>query len=327
MSDKSFSMGTSFNTSAPAASPAQPAAAPMQPPAQPAGALIKDSDTANFMADVIETSKSVPVIVDFWAPWCGPCKQLGPALEQVVHEAGGKVRMVKVNVDENQQLAQQMRVQSIPAVFAFANGQPVDGFMGALPESELRKFVDKISQSHGGIAQQLEELLEHADKTLAEENWQEAIAMYGAAIQAAPEEPRAIAGQLRCLIGIGELGEARGFADSLSDDLRAKDIVSSAIAALEIAETPVDNEEVARLRSAIEANAKDHASRLELSIALGAAGQREEALEHVLHIIEADRQWNDEAARKQLLTFFEAWGPMDELTIAGRRRLSSLLFS
>lgn len=316
MSDNSFSMGTSFNTSAGTA------------PANGTGAeVIKDSDTAHFMADVIEASRSVPVIVDFWAPWCGPCKQLGPVLEKIVREARGKVRMVKINIDTNQQLAQQMRIQSIPAVYAFAEGQPVDGFMGALPESELRKFVDKLVKGHGGLADQLDQLFEQAGQAMAAEAWEQAFAMFDAALQAAPEEPRALAGQIKCLIGMDELAEARQLADALPEQLRSDASISGALAALEVAETPVDSQKIGRLRSAIEADSADHQSRLDLAIALNAAGQREEALDHVLTIIEKDRAWNDEAARKQLLTFFEAWGSTDSLTIAGRRRLSSILFA
>ena len=321
MSGNTFSMGTSFSTSS-----ASTAAAP-QSAAANGEPVVKDSDTANFMKDVIEASRSTPVIVDFWAPWCGPCKQLGPALEKVVQDAGGKVRMVKINVDSNQQLAQQMRIQSIPAVYAFADGQPVDGFMGALPESELRKFVDKLVKGHGGLAEQLNQLFEDAEAAMAAEAWDQALAMYGAALQAAPDEPRAIAGHIKALIGMGEIAEARAVADSLPPQIRSDAAISSALAALEVAETPVDNEEINRLRAAIEADPDDHQARLDLAIALNAAGHREEALDHVLCIIAADRAWNDEAARKQLLTFFEAWGPADSLTVAGRRRLSSILFA
>lgn len=326
MSDNTFSMGTSFNTTGPGEQSTQPLARG-RPQQADHGQLIKDSDTASFMADVIEASRSVPVIVDFWAPWCGPCKQLGPALERAVQAAGGKVRMVKINVDTNQQLAQQMRIQSIPAVFAFADGQPVDGFMGALPESELKKFVDKLVKGHGGLAEQLDELFASADEAMANEAWDQAMAMFDAALQAAPDEPRAIAGQIKCLIGVGQLEDARALVDQLPEALRMQPAVSGALAALEVAETPVDNAEINNLRTAIENNAGDHASRLDLAVALNAAGQREEALDHVLTIIEKERAWNDEAARKQLLTFFEAWGPADPLTVSGRRRLSSILFA
>jgi putative thioredoxin len=329
MSDNTFSMGTSFNT---AGSMQETSVAPQAghgpKPQQPLqGPVIKESDTANFMADVIEMSRSVPVIVDFWAPWCGPCKQLGPALEKAVTEAGGKVRMVKINVDANQQLAQQMRIQSIPAVFAFADGQPVDGFMGALPESELKSFVDKLIKGHGGLGAQLDELFLQADEAMQNEAWEQALAMLGAAAQAAPEDPRATAGQIKCLIGMEQLEQARALADSLPDSIRQQAEVSGALAALEVAETPVDNTEIENLRQAVAHDSKDHASRLDLAVALNAAGLRDEALDQVMTIIEADRAWNDEAARKQLLTFFEAWGPTDELTVAGRRRLSSILFA
>ena len=317
MTNQTFSMGTSFNAGG--NSPA--------PENSPAPAVIKESDTANFMSDVIETSKSVPVLVDFWAPWCGPCKQLGPLLEKIVTEAGGKIHLVKVDIDANQQLAQQMRIQSIPAVFAFADGQPVDGFMGALPASELRTFIDKIISGHGGQAEQVEQLLTAAEAALESEAADQAMAMFEQVLQLEPENGRAIAGMAKAHIAAGDLDGARELLAVIPPSLVNDAHVSGALAALTVAETPVDDGEIARLSEAVAANEADYQSRLDLSIALNAAGQEEAALDNLMWLIEKDRAWNDDAARKQLLLFFEAWGPTHELTLSGRRRLSSRLFA
>ncbi len=318
MTNQTFSMGTSFNAGGTATAPENSA---------PAAQLIKESNTANFMSDVIEASKTVPVLVDFWAPWCGPCKQLGPLLEKIVTEAGGKIRMVKVDIDANQQLAQQMRIQSIPAVFAFADGQPVDGFMGALPESELRAFIDKIISSHGGQAEQIEQLLTAAEAALDSEAADQAMAMFEQVLQFEPENGRAIAGMAKACIAAGDLDGARELLAVIPPSLVNDAHVSGALAALTVAETPVDDGEIARLSEAVAANEADYQSRLDLSIALNAAGQEEAALDNLMWLIEKDRAWNDDAARKQLLLFFEAWGPTHELTLSGRRRLSSILFA
>ena len=318
MTNQTFSMGTSFNAGGDSPAPENGA---------PAAQLIKESNTANFMSDVIETSKSVPVLVDFWAPWCGPCKQLGPLLEKIVTEAGGKIHLVKVDIDANQQLAQQMRIQSIPAVFAFADGQPVDGFMGALPESELRTFIDKIISSHGGQAEQVEQLLEAAEAALETEAVEQAMAMFEQVLQLEPENGRAIAGMAKAYIAAGDLDGARELLAVIPPALVDDSHISGALAALTVAETPVDDEEITRLGEAVAANEADYQSRLDLSIALNAAGQEEAALDHLMWLIEKDRAWNDDAARKQLLLFFEAWGPTHELTLSGRRRLSSILFA
>jgi len=323
MTNQTFSMGTSFNAGG--NSPA-PENSPAPSPA-PLTAIIKESDTANFMSDVIETSKSVPVLVDFWAPWCGPCKQLGPLLEKIVTEAGGKIHLVKVDIDSNQQLAQQMRIQSIPAVFAFADGQPVDGFMGALPESELRTFIDKIISSHGGQAEQVEQMLTAAEAALDSEAADEAIAMFEQILQVEPENGRAIAGMAKAYIAVDNLDGARELLSVIPPALVDDPHVSGALAALTVAETPVDDGEITRLSEVVAANEADYQSRLDLSVALNAAGQEEAALDNLMWLIEKDRAWNDDAARKQLLLFFEAWGPTHELTLSGRRRLSSILFA
>jgi len=294
--------------------------------APPAGALIKDSDTRTFMADVVETSRKVPVIVDFWAPWCGPCKQLGPMLEKLVKQANGKVRMVKVNVDENQQLAAQMRVQSIPAVFAFVDGQPVDGFMGALPESQIKQFIDRLG-SQGGMAEEIEAAVTAGREALAQNNLAEAAQIFAQVLGADREHAGAIAGLAKCQIASGDLEQAKATL-ALVPPAKANDPeVVSAKAALELAETPVDHGEIANLTRAVEANADDHQSRFDLAVALNAAGKKQEALDHLLHIVRRKRDWNEEAARKQLVKFFEAWGPKDEFTLQGRRKLSSILFS
>ncbi len=323
MSNKSFSMGTSFSAGGGSQTP-QGKGDGATPPAS--AQVIKEGDTTSFIADVIEASREVPVIVDFWATWCGPCKQLGPVIEKVVSEQAGKVRLVKIDVDKNQALAQQMRIQSVPMVYAFVNGQPVDGFAGALPESQVRKFVEKVI-SLGGPGKAAGEFLKMADEAMKEKNWTEALGLYAQAAQADPENMKAIAGLARAQIALGEIEGAKALLDTVEESKRDDPEIVSARAALELAETPVDKGAIDDLKKKIEANPDDFAARMELAEALNAAGQREEALEQLLHILQKDREWNDEAARKELLKFFEAWGPTDPMTIKGRRRLSSILFS
>ena len=296
-------------------------------PAGPGGAAdpVKDVSTASFMADVIEASRRVPVVVDFWAPWCGPCKQLGPVLEKVVREAKGQVRLVKVNVDENQALAAQMRIQSIPAVFAFANGQPVDGFMGALPESELRAFIQRLTRGDGGP--EIEAALEEAEASLAAKDYAQAAQIYAAVLQADRENTAAIAGLARCQIESGDLEGARATLALVPPAKAGDPGIASIRAALELAEHPVDLGEIDRLSRAVEADPGNHQARLDLAMALNAAGRREEAVEQLVASIKRERDWNDGAARKQLIKLFEAWGPKDPLTLSGRRQLSAVLFS
>ena len=294
--------------------------------APPAGALIKDTDTRTFMADVVEMSRKVPVIVDFWAPWCGPCKQLGPMLEKAVTQANGKVRLVKINVDENQQLAGQMRVQSIPAVFAFVDGQPVDGFMGALPESQIKQFIDRLG-GQGGMAEEIEAAVTAGREALAQNDLVNAAQIFAQVLGADREHAGAIAGLAKCQIASGDLEQAKATLALVPPAKTNDPEVNSAKAALELAATPVDHGETANLTRAIEADADDHQARLDLAVALNAVGQKQEALDHLLYIVRRKRDWNEEAARKQLVKFFEAWGPKDEFTLQGRRKLSSILFA
>ena len=290
-----------------------------------AGDLIQDAETQDFATAVVQASMEQTVLVDFWAPWCGPCKQLTPALEKVVTQAGGAVKLVKINVDNNQQLAQQLRVQSIPTVMAFRNGQPVDGFMGALPESQLKEFIEKVSG--GAIAPSpIEQLLSHAKAAEEAGDMMVAGQVYSQILQAEPDNVAAIAGLAKALITQGELEQAEQILSTAPDGTTDNDL-ESARAALDLARQSEEAGDIAPLQAALQANPKDHQARFDLAIALNASGDRDGAVEHLLTIVEMDRAWNEEEARKQLLTFFEAYGPTDPLTVSARRRLSSILFS
>jgi putative thioredoxin len=294
--------------------------APAAPPP-----YIKDASTKTFMADVIEASRKTPVLVDFWAPWCGPCKQLTPMLEKAVNAAKGAIRLVKINIDENQQLAAQMRIQSIPAVFAFVDGQPVDGFMGALPESEINKFIKRLGSTAGTDGG--EELLETAQEALEAGDAATAIRLFSQALEPDRENLKALAGLARSHLAAGDLEKAKNTL-ALVPPAKANDSqIASVRAAIELAGKTADPKAIAGLKETVARNEDDHQARLDLAVALNGAGQREEALDHLLTIVRRKRDWNEDAARKQLVQFFDAWGPKDELTIAGRRRLSSILFS
>jgi putative thioredoxin len=290
---------------------------------------IKDSDTARFGKDVIETSLTVPVIVDFWAPWCGPCKQLGPVLEKAVQAARGGVRLVKIDVDKNQALAGQLRIQSIPAVYAFFQGQPVDGFVGAQSESEVKSFVDRLLQQSGAAKgpSPIDQALERAQAALAENQVGAASAIFGQVLQHDPENEAALAGLIRCHLAAGDAAAARAMFDELPESVAGKPAFTSVAAALELAEQSAEAGSLPELTARVAENPLDHQARFDLALALHAAGQREAAAEALLEIIRRQRTWNDEAARQQLLKFFEAWGPTDPHTLAARRRLSSLLFA
>ena len=286
----------------------------------------KDATTQSFAADVIEASQQTPVIVDFWAPWCGPCKQLAPILEKTVRDAGGKVALVKINIDENPEIAQQLRIQSIPAVFAFDKGQPVDGFMGAQPESQIKRFVERLVGPMGPSP--LEQALEQAKDALDSGDFATASNIYGQILRQVPGEAAAIAGLVRCLVGAGDLQEARELVDGLDDDALKNADVESAVSALALAEQAGEADgDTAELQARLAQDPGDHQARFDLAMAYHGAGRNEQAIDELIEIIRRDREWNDEAARQQLLKLFEAIGHADPLTVAGRRKLSSILFS
>ena len=281
----------------------------------------------NFMAEVIEGSKTTPTIVQFWAPWCGPCKQLGPVLEKVVGASGGKVRMVRVNIDDNQQIAQQMRVQSVPTVYGFVDGQPVDGFAGAQPESNVKQFVEKLS-SMGGAGADVASMLESAEAALASGDHGTAMMQFQEVMSAAPESVAALAGVVRCLSASGDKAGAREVIDQLNDEYREDPAMQSAIAAVELAEKASESAgELDAAKAAVEADPNDLAARQEYALALYAVGANAEAMAQLLESIRIERGWNDDAARLQLLEFFATLGAANPDVIAARRKLSTLLFS
>ena len=286
------------------------------------GDLIKDGSDAGFMADVIEASKTTPVIVDFWAPWCGPCKQLGPAIEKAVLAAKGKVRLVKIDIDKHPQFAGQLRVQSIPAVFAFAAGRPVDGFTGALPESQVKAFVEKVAGQ--APANETDELLALAKESLALGDLGGAAQAFARVLQSDPTHPKALGGLARVYLQGGDAERAREIADMAPQDAKDPDLESVRAALALVEQAP---EESSGLEARLAADPADHEARFELAAALAGRGAWEAASDHLLKIIESDRGWNDEAARKQLITIFEAAGPGSDVARSGRRRLSSILFS
>ncbi|AEV34610.1 Thioredoxin [Pseudovibrio sp. FO-BEG1] len=331
MSGSGYSVGGSFggslgggygggyqtNTQAGAASPsAAPAAA---------ADLIVDTTTQTFVQDVIEGSRNQVVLVDFWAPWCGPCKQLTPTLEKVVKEANGAVKLVKMNIEEYPEVAGQMGVQSIPAVFAFKGGQPVDGFMGAQTEGEVKKFLDRIGVKIG--PSDLEVMLEKADELRDAEGYPEAAQLYGGALSIDAGNVHALSGLAMCYLALGEKEHAKQMLDMVPEDKQDSQQFIAAKAALELAEQSEGLDDLAELRERVEANADDHQARFDLALALSGKGDKTGAVDELIEIIRRDREWNEDGARRQLLQFFEAWGFKDAGAVYGRRKLSSILFS
>lgn len=288
--------------------------------------LIKDVTDATFMADVVEASQSTPVIVDFWAPWCGPCKTLGPQLEAAVIAAKGKVRMVKINVDENQQIAGQLRVQSIPTVYAFHEGQPIDGFQGAVPESQIKEFVAKLaamSKEDGGLG----EALEAAEEMLTAGEHDDAAQTFAAILGEEPENAPAMAGLARAHLAMGQIDEAEQLLSTAPDKIFNAPELEAVRAQIALARQAENAGPQAELQAAVDANPDDHTARFELAQALHAEGEVELAVDHLLELFGRDRNWNDEAAKTQLFTIFEALPPQDPIALNGRRRLSSMIFA
>jgi putative thioredoxin len=287
--------------------------------------LVKDTTTQAFANDVIEASRRQPVLVDFWAPWCGPCRTLSPIIERAVRAAKGAVRLVKMNIDEHPSISGQLGIQSIPAVIAFVNGQPVDGFVGAVPESQVKAFIDRVAgppKTSGA-----EVLIEEAEKLLAEGNANDAADRFAQALKSDPQSAPAIVGLARCFVANGELEGARQTLAMLPDSAQADPKVVAVRAQLDLAGQTTGLGDAAAVEAKIAANSNDHQARFDRALLRNAGGDRAGAVDDLLEIMRKDRNWNEEKARKQLLQFFEAWGPMDEATLAGRRKLASVLFA
>ncbi len=286
---------------------------------------VKDATTQSFMKDVIEASKTQPVLVDFWAPWCGPCKQLTPILEKVVKAAKGKVKLVKMDIDKHPEIPGQMGIQSIPAVIAFSNGQPVDGFMGALPESQVVAFLERLTK--GKIGDEGADQLKAAEDALAAGQAAEAADIYAQILEQDSGNIPALAGLARCYIATGNLDQASKTLAMIPETKQNDSAVAAARAALEIAEQAKSLGPIDELQRQVAADPLDHQARFDLAAALNVKGDRVAAADHLLAIVKRDRKWNEDGARKQLVTFFEAWGPADPATLDGRKKLSSILFS
>jgi putative thioredoxin len=287
--------------------------------------MVKDTTTQTFVKDVIEESKRQPVLVDFWAEWCGPCKQLGPVLEKAVRAAKGKVKLVKMDIDKHPAIPGQLGIQSIPAVFAFVNGQPVDGFLGALPESQVTAFIERITKDRIGGEER--DLLQSADDALAKGDAAGAADLYAKVLAQDGGNLAALGGLARSYVRTGALDQAKQTLALVPEAKRNDPAIAAARAALEVSEQAQAVGPIADLEQKVAANPLDHQARFDLAIALNAKGRRQDAVDNLIEIVRRDRKWNDDGARKQLVQFFEAWGPTDEATVNGRKRLSSILFS
>jgi putative thioredoxin len=293
--------------------------------AAPTDGLVKDTTTQTFVKDVIEESRRQPVLVDFWAEWCGPCKQLTPVLEKAVKAAKGKIKLARMDIDKHPAIPGQMGIQSIPAVIAFVNGQPADGFLGALPESQVTAFIERITKDKlGGDAQ---DLLKAADEALVAGKAAEAVELYAEVLQDEPGSIPALAGLARAYLETGAVEQAKQTLALVPEAKHNDAAVVAARSALEVAEQAKSVGPVGELEQKVAANPLDHQARFDLAVALNAAGKRAEAADHLIDIVKRDRKWNDDGARRQLVQFFEAWGPTDEATVSGRRKLSSILFA
>jgi putative thioredoxin len=287
--------------------------------------LVKDTTTQTFVKDVIEESKRQPVLVDFWAEWCGPCKQLGPVLEKVVRAAKGKVKLVKMDIDKHPSIPGQLGIQSIPAVFAFVNGQPIDGFLGALPESQVTAFIERVTKDR--IGGEEKDLLKAADDALANGDAAGAAELYAGVLAQDSSNVAALAGLARSYVRTGALEQAKQTLALVPEAKHNDAAVAAARASLEVAEQAQAVGPIAELEQKVAANPLDHQARFDLAVALNSKGRRQEAVDNLIEIVKRDRKWNDDGARKQLVQFFEAWGPTDEATVDGRKRLSSVLFA
>ena len=292
-----------------------------------AGDLIKDTTTAGFSKDVIAESKSQPVLVDFWAPWCGPCKQLTPIIEKAVQAAGGRVKLVKMNIDDHPSVAGQLGIQSIPAVIAFSNGQPVDGFVGAVPESQITEFINRLASPTAGRDAAIEDALAAAKELVEAGDFAQAGQLYASILAEVPDHVQGLAGLADCLVEMGEIDQAKDVLTRVPEKNREDAAVRGVEAKIALAEQVSELGDPAALKARLEANPGDHDARFDLAMILNAQGARDEAADELLAIMKADRAWNDDGARKQLLQFFEAWGPGDPASLTARRKLSSLLFS